>query len=83
MATTKETIRGWLNRAKANGATHMLVVCDIFDHHSDFPVEVKKGQDVRKIREDHTARGSYRVMEVYNLALDIESQLGEHRALNF
>ena len=46
MATTKQVIRRWLKEAKAKGATHMIVVCDTFDH-EDYPVFVMPGDNAR------------------------------------
>jgi hypothetical protein len=37
MAATKQDIIGWLDRGKAQGATHVIVVCDTFDW-DDYPV---------------------------------------------
>ena len=79
MGTTREDIRSWLERAKAKGATHVIVVCDTYDH-EDYPVEVMPGQDARKIFDEHNGKNMQRVMEVYSLALDIEKQLLEDRA---
>ena len=50
MPTTQKDIRGWLHRGKEKGATHVLVVCDTFDH-SDYPVFVMLGQNVRKVAD--------------------------------
>ena len=82
MATTKQDIREWLAQAKQAGATHMLVVCDSFDY-EDFPVYVSKEQDVKKVYETNDNALMQKVMEVYNLSMDIELQLKEHRAFNF
>lgn len=82
MGTTRDDIRSWLERAKKDGATHVIVVCDTYDH-EDYPVEVKKGEDVRKKFDEYNGKNMQRVMEVYNLSLDIDKQLLEHRAFNF
>lgn len=47
MGTSQAEIRGWLLAGKKKNATHMIVVCDTFDH-EDFPVYVLPGQDARK-----------------------------------
>lgn len=80
--TTQAEIRSWLLDAKKEGATHMLVVCDTYDH-EDYPVSVKPGQNVREVYNKYANESMQRVMEVYNLSLDIEAQLNEHRARNF
>ena len=82
MGTTRDDIRNWLRRAKAEGATLMIVVCDTYDH-EDYPVSVKPGEDVRKKYDEYNGKNMQRVMEVYNLSMDIEKQLLEPRAYNF
>jgi hypothetical protein len=83
MATTQDDIRRWLKDAKKEGATHLLVVCDTFDH-GDYPVSVKPGEDPRKVAGKY-ARGEnmQRLMEVYALHLDWEAQLAEHRSFHY
>lgn len=79
MATTKEDIRRWLWKAKEDGATHMLVVCDTFNF-DDFPSYVMPGQDVHeKIKEVEKAE-MQRLMECYHMSMDLEAQLAEKRA---
>lgn len=80
--TTRDTIRSWLVDAKRVGATHVVVVCDTFDH-GDYPVNVMPGSDVRDVFEKYNGHNMQRVMEVYALHLDIETQLNEHRAKHF
>jgi len=82
MATMQSDIRNWLKEAKAKGATHMIVACDTYDH-EDYPVEVMPGQNVHEVFKQYNGPNMQRVMEVYNLSLDIEKQLLEHRAFNF
>ena len=82
MAASMQDIRGWLAHGKAQGATHVVVVCDTFDH-DDYPVFVMPGENVRKRTEEYNSKNMQRVMEVYSLALDIESQLGKHRAFHY
>ncbi|TSC59680.1 MAG: hypothetical protein LiPW15_700 [Parcubacteria group bacterium LiPW_15] len=61
MATTKTTIARWLNQAKKDGATHLIVVCDTFDH-EDYPVSVLPGKDVRKVYAEYDGKNMQRVM---------------------
>ena len=79
-ATTAEDIRAWLTYALNKNATHMLVVCDTFEW-EDYPVEVYSDQSVTDIIEANS-RNMQKVMEVYNLSLDLEAQLSEPRAYN-
>lgn len=82
MGTTRERIRTWLIKGKEQGATHVVVVCDTFDH-SDYPIYVMLDQKVREVVESNDGTNMKKVMEVYNLEMDIEDQLDEHRALNY
>jgi CMP-N-acetylneuraminic acid synthetase len=79
--TTKDDIRQWFKRA-TKSHTHMLVVCDTFDH-EDYPVFVNKDQQVRSVYDEYNDKNMQRVMEVYNLGLPLEPQLNEMRAFNF
>ena len=79
MGTTKDDIRGWIERGKRNGASHVIVVCDTFDW-EDFPVEVTPQQEVQAVLAEYRNNDCYRIMEVYKMSLDLESQLSEHRA---
>lgn len=81
MGTTREEIKEWLQRGKAQGATHMIVVCDTYDH-EDYPVYVLPGQDVRKVHEEHS-KNMQRVMEVYSYAHSLDEQLATPRVHNF
>ena len=79
MAASREDIAGWLRAAKASGASHMLVICDTFDH-SDYPVNAVTPEDALA---RYDAPGEMqRVMEVYDMGLGIEAQLSERRALH-
>lgn len=80
MATTQDVIRGWLERAVENKATHMIVVTDTWNY-EDMPVFVQAHEDVNAKLSG--IKGAYtRVMEVYNLALSIDDQLREDRVWN-
>ncbi len=82
MATSRDEIREWLARAQKANATHMIVVCDTYDH-EDYPIDVMPGQDVRQIYNQYNGPDMQRVMEIYNLSMDLEAQLLETRARNF
>lgn len=92
MATSQSDIRGWFKQGKKFGATHVIVVCDTYDW-EDYPVYVFKDAapesvrgrvgSARKIYEEFNGKEMQKVMEVYSLNRDIESQLAEHRALHF
>ena len=80
--TTKEDIKRWLENGKTKNATHVIVVCDTWDY-EDYPIYVKKGEDVHEIYDNHNGKNMQKVMEVYNLSMDIEKQLNEGRNFNF
>lgn len=81
--TTRSDIRNWLNGAKKEGATHMLVVCDTFSY-EDYTVNVLKDE---KVKEKFDYYNDYekmsKVIEVYDLSKDIEKQLDMDRCFNF
>jgi hypothetical protein len=82
MASSKDEIRDWLKHGKQVGATHMLVVCDTFDH-DDYPVYVMAHEKVREKAAKYNGENMQRLMEVYSLTMDLEKQLGEHRAFHY
>lgn len=79
MAASKSQIREWVERGAKTGATHVIIVCDRWDY-EDYPVYVDKGQSVNEEVSKRNGKNMQSVMEVYNLSMDIESQLNEHRA---
>lgn len=79
MATTRQDIKGWIEEAKENGATFVVIVCDTWDY-EDYPVEVKPTQDVREVVKHYNGPNMQKVMEVYDLNKDINQQLAMHRA---
>jgi hypothetical protein len=81
MATEKSDIRGWLERGKKEGATHLIVVCDTWDY-EDYPVLVSPKQDVREVESEHN-KDMQKVMEVYNLSMDWDTQLNQFRSFNY
>lgn len=82
MAASMSDIRGWFESGVEQGATHMIVVCDPFDH-EDYPVYVKPNEDVREKEASYAGRNMQRVMEVYNLGMGMDEQLSQRRAFNY
>jgi len=80
--TTKDDIIRWLEAGLDKKATHMIVVCDSFDH-EDYPVYVKQGQDARERAAEYDGKNMQRIMEVYNFSIDLKEQLAERRAFNY
>lgn len=58
------------------------MVCDTFDY-EDYPVEVKPDEDVRKVEAQYNGPNMQKVMEVYNLSMDMDKQLGQFRSFNY
>ena len=81
MGISVETIKSWLNSAEDDD-THMIVICDTFDY-IDYPKYVKKTENVRMVYDSVHQKNMQKVMEVYNLKMDIDDQLNERRAFNF
>lgn len=77
--TSKEEIQGWIKRGQDQGATHMIVVCDTYDW-EDYPVYVMPNEDIHKQIASYSGPNMQRVMEVYNLQKDINTQLNQYRA---
>lgn len=84
--TTRFEIQDMVLEQKAEGATHVLIVCDTFDY-SNYPVPVMPEQDVNKIvgayREKSRDPNSFtKLMEVYSLTgkHSLNVQLAEARA---
>lgn len=79
MAASKREIRGWLEQGINTGATHVIVVCDTWDY-EDYPVYVEKNESVKDRLTYYQRASMQKVMEVYNLSMDIEDQLDERCA---
>lgn len=82
MSTSRQMIREWFERGVAQGKTHMIVVCDTFDH-DDYPVYVCPGESSHKVAEAYNGKDMQRLMEVYDLRKPMEAQLAERRAWNW
>jgi hypothetical protein len=83
MAASKQDITSWFDEGVKQGATHMIVACDTFDH-DDYPVYVKPGEDVRKCEDRILKSPMQRVMEVYKLdPTRRDTQLAEFRAFHY
>ena len=77
--TTREDIKEWLMRAKKEKAKYMIIVCDTFDW-DDYPVNCKTAEECKeKIANPGSMQ---KVMECYDLKMNIEDQLNEDRAHN-
>lgn len=77
--TTKSEIRNWLHAGLEKKATHVLVVCDTYDW-SDYPVFIMPGDDIHEKIDKNNGPNMTKLMEVYDLSMDLETQLQEQRA---
>lgn len=82
MSTTMDDIKRWFLEGKKEKATHLIVVCDTFDY-EDYPVYVKEGQDPKKRVTAINGQSMQKVMEVYNLSQDMDTQLKTRRNWNY
>jgi len=81
MSTGVETLKYWFKNGVDRGATHMIVVCDTFDW-SDYPVYVRPEENVREVEAKYKSN-MQKVMEVYKLSLDMNSQMSVPRAFYY
>lgn len=78
---TREEIKGWLELGIVKGVKYVMVFCDTFDY-TYYPVYIKDPKEVSD-RYNRAASGKGdRLMEVYDLSLDIDTQLQERRAMH-
>lgn len=77
--TTVPEIASWFDRGVADGASHMIVAVDRFDH-ENYPVYVGEPTKVRGEVERIEGGSMQGVMEVYDLHADKLAQMLERRA---
>ena len=80
MATNPNDIRNWLQSAEENHTHMMVVVCDTSSC-DDYPIFVSKDEDVHKIYKEYNGIDTQRIMEIYNLSMDLEEQLKQYGSL--
>jgi hypothetical protein len=76
--TTRDEISFWFKMGKERRASYMVVVCDTFDY-SDYPHFCFSQQEVNEIKKN--PGNMQRIMEVYDLNADAESQLNSRRTM--
>lgn len=81
MAANREDLSRWFDKGILEGKGFMIVVCDTFNH-EDYPVYCK-AENFDKIYQSYNGVNMQTVMEVYDLSLSKDSQMGEHRAFHF
>lgn len=83
MSTTIQDLQEWFDRGVKEKATHMIVVCDTFDH-EDYPVFVKPTENVHDVAKQYNNTNMQRIMEVYNLRMSKEEQFSSRaRVFNY
>ena len=81
MVTHRSDIARWLEEGLEKKATHVIVVCDTFDY-EDYPVYILPGQNVKDEINRISRQQMTRIMEVYNLSMDLNAQMSQRRAYN-
>lgn len=79
MAATKKEIAAWFTQGANMKEAFMLIVCDGFEM-DDYPVYASTERELKQKAEDLNGRNMQRVMESYDLRMDMEIQLAELRA---
>ena len=79
MAASRKEISDWFDEGIQDKRSHMIVVCDTFDH-DDYPVYADTDDDCRERYNDLNGKNMQRVMEVYDLRQDKAAQMDESRA---
>lgn len=81
MGTSKQEISDWFDRGMKEKKDYMLVVCDTFDH-EDFPVYATKEKYSEVYAEYSNGKNMHRIMEVYDLSMERDTQLSKPRCFN-
>ena len=81
MATSKTDISQWFDKGRTDGEDFMIIVCDTYDW-EDYPIYTKTAE-FSDTYEHYNGRSMQKIMEVYNLALDKQVQLGEISAFHY
>jgi len=77
--TTKNEIQEWFEECVTGGYDYMLVVTDTFDY-TVFSVGAFIKDFEEAFEHYNSSKEMLRIMEVYDLHMDMEEQLQEHRA---
>lgn len=80
MPATIKDIRRWIKDAQEQNATHLIVVCDTFDW-EDYYIAVKPDQDLQAVITAHDGPNMQKVMEIYDLSLDIDTQISKRASI--
>ena len=81
MSATLQDIQGWLDEAKKDNATHLIIAVDTYDH-ENYPVYVTSDENIQKEIERIENASMQNIDEVYKMSMSIDEQLSEHRAFH-
>lgn len=83
MAATANDIRGWFKRGVEAGSPRMIVWCDTYDW-EDYPEFTDlTGDDLVRYTGNENGVNMKKLMEVYDLNMDLEAQMAERRAFHY
>jgi len=82
MATTSQDIIRWFERGIEDKKDNMIIVCDSYDY-SDYPVFTTGLEEFKKEHDNHNLKNMQKIMEVYDLHMNMDTQMKEHRAFHF
>lgn len=82
MAANRDDIQRWIDKGIADGAKWMIVVCDSFDY-DDYPVYADSVEEFDEKYDHFNGKNMQRIMEVYDLEMDIPSQMNLRRAWSY
>jgi len=79
-AASKQKLRQWFMEGAKEGYEFMIVCCDTFSL-DDYPAYTRGG--LTAFKETYKRLMDDRIMEVYDLRMDIEMQMNETRAFHY
>jgi len=81
MTASRTDIERWLTDAKTVEADYLIVAVDTFDY-DNYPIYCRGDEECRRKYNEVCSASMQRVDEVYNLSLDLETQLNTQRVMN-
>jgi len=81
-AATKNDLIKWFQKGVRNNQSHMIVVCDTYDY-DDYPVYINSLEEFEEEYKRVISHSSETIMEVYDLKMDMDSQMNEDRAFHY
>lgn len=77
----KKQILSWTRIAKKRGSTHVIIAYDT-QKKKPFPVYINSDTSVQQKIKSFNDNGFVRAIEVYNMRLNIETQISQGRTWN-